>query len=192
MFKCLLQLHSFAHFYWQCCTLSKKHIWKHSYTSVMGSPSYSSPIFMVGESAWITSIGKWRTCVKARSCKIWKIKKKSIIKMNWKVQQNTSLCIVQYMTVKEELTSSCPPQADVCSTSLQYFSNSSGSKRQTCQLNINKYSSESFTFITKNTDGLTCCVHVTCAWVGEERQEVVRMASHVLSSAGSQFLHTCG
>lgn len=96
------------------------------------------------------------------------------------------------MTVKEELTSSCPPQADVCPTSLQYFSNSSGSKRQTCQLNINKYSSESFTFITKNTDGLTCCVHVTCAWVGEERQEVVRMASHVLGSAGSQFLHTCG
>lgn len=94
MFKCLLQLHSFAHFYWQCCTLSKKHIWKHSYTSVMGSPSYSSPIFMVGESTWITSIGKWRTCVKARSCKIWKIKKNPLLK--WIEKYNKTLHCVYY------------------------------------------------------------------------------------------------
>lgn len=39
-----------------------------TYTRVMGSLSNSSPIFIVEASAWITSIGNWRTWVKARSC----------------------------------------------------------------------------------------------------------------------------
>lgn len=50
----------------------------------MGSLLNSSPIFIAGESAWITSIGKWRTWVKARSC--WR-KKGIIIK---KVQEATA------------------------------------------------------------------------------------------------------
>lgn len=37
---------------------------------------------------------------------------------------------------------------------------------------------------------VTCCVHVTGAGVGEERQEVVSVVSHVLGSARPQFFHT--
>lgn len=40
-----------------------------TYTRVMGSLSNSSPIFMVAESAWITSTGSWSTWVKARNCR---------------------------------------------------------------------------------------------------------------------------
>lgn len=42
----------------------------------MGSPSNSSPIFMVAELAWMTSMGSCRTCVKARS---WKTKHRQVV-----------------------------------------------------------------------------------------------------------------
>lgn len=87
----------------------------------MGWLSNSSPIFIVAESAWITSIGKWRIWVKACNC--WE--KRHEKENDWKAQRVTAQCICDKL---QQLTSSCPPQAAVCSTSLQYFSNSSGNQ----------------------------------------------------------------
>lgn len=83
----------------------------------MGSLWNSSPIFIVAELAWITSTGKRRTWVNARN---WKrhTKKKQLLKSRTRNRKSISVTNL-------ELTSSCPPQAAVCSTSLQYFSNSS-------------------------------------------------------------------
>lgn len=36
--------------------------------SVIGGLSYSSPIIIEGDSAWMTSIGSWRTCERAFNC----------------------------------------------------------------------------------------------------------------------------
>ena len=41
-------------------------------------------------------------------------------------------------------------------------------------------------------DSFTWREHVASAGVGEERQEVVSVASHALSSAGPQLLHAHG
>lgn len=94
---------------------------KCSYTRVIDSPSYSSPILISGESAWITNIGRCRMWVKARSCKN---KTLNIIEKCNNTHRDAYIytCARTY----EKLTSSCPPQAAVCSMSLQYFSNSSG------------------------------------------------------------------
>lgn len=167
----------------------------------MGSLSNSSPIFTVAEFAWITSIGKWRTWVRARNYK--RDENKTII---WGQREQQHAAAV---TNPEQLTSSCPPQAAVCSTSLQYFSNSSGNQNTHTHIksymaamhrrNIfskynvpwNTYGYRWFSFIHQHHDqSVTCCVHVSGVGVSEERQEVISMASHVLGRVGSQLFHT--
>lgn len=54
----------------------------------------------------------------------------------------------------EALTSSCPPQAAVCSTSLQYFSNSSGCQQRS--ENENLYENKTLFYIC------TCYLSCTC------------------------------
>lgn len=59
----------------------------------MGSLSNSSPIFIAEELAWITSIGKWRTWVKALNCWRWKIKR-----LFRSTRSNSAVCLWQSCT----------------------------------------------------------------------------------------------
>ena len=117
-----------------------------TYIRVTGALSYSSPILMVGESAWITSIGSWRTWVRALNCEY-----KRLLWAVWRGLQKWK-DIIEYLPFATcyacrklyhhhfcrslNLTSSWPPQAAVCSTSLQYFSNSSGSNQKHTHVHV--------------------------------------------------------